>query len=81
MSTISVKGLASGRLVGVWPIEDPTENLMSFLRSKGVPIASSCGGDGVCRKCVVNGDNMSCQMSLRHFLELFPDGVVEVDYL
>lgn len=27
------------------------ENLMSFLQSKGIPVASSCLGDGICGKC------------------------------
>lgn len=81
MLPLTVKGLASGSLIGSWPIVDPTDNLMDFLRSKGIPIASSCGGDGVCRKCVVNGDNLSCQLSLKRFFELFPDGIVEVSYL
>lgn len=28
-------------------------NLMKALLDGGVPVASSCGGDGVCRKCVL----------------------------
>jgi ferredoxin, 2Fe-2S len=27
------------------------ENLMFFLQAKGVPVASSCLGDGICGKC------------------------------
>ncbi len=27
--------------------------LMKALLENGIPIASSCGGDGVCRKCVL----------------------------
>ncbi len=30
------------------------ENLMRALRQAGVPVASSCGGDGVCAKCRVH---------------------------
>ncbi|MCB9073274.1 MAG: (2Fe-2S)-binding protein [Bdellovibrionaceae bacterium] len=32
---------------------EENENLFSLLRRSGVPIASSCSGDGVCGKCVV----------------------------
>lgn len=35
------------------------ENLMKALKSAGLPVASSCGGDGVCAKCrveVIKGD-------------------------
>lgn len=78
---IEVRGLASGSTVGRWPVDDPQVNLMEFLRSKGVPVASSCGGDGVCRKCVVNGDLLSCQLSVGAFLKLYPDGVITLSYL
>lgn len=30
------------------------ENLMKALTSRRVPVASSCGGEGICGKCVVN---------------------------
>ena len=32
------------------PIKDGG-NLMQTLKSSGLPVASSCGGDGVCGKC------------------------------
>ncbi len=28
-------------------------NLFEFLNDNGVPVASSCGGEGVCTKCLV----------------------------
>jgi len=31
----------------------PGANLMSTLLDASLPVASSCGGDGVCRKCRV----------------------------
>lgn len=30
------------------------DNLLWALRDKDIPVASSCHGDGVCGKCVVN---------------------------
>ncbi len=78
---IRVHGLASQKMVGEFQVEDPQANLMEFLRHRGVPIASSCGGDGVCRKCVVNGEEMSCQLSVGAFLVLHPEGIVTVGYL
>ena len=32
---------------------DKGENLFRTLKDNGVPIASSCNGDGICGKCVV----------------------------
>ncbi len=36
------------------PIEVPKDsNLMDILMENGVPVASSCGGQAVCAKCLV----------------------------
>ena len=78
---IHVHGLASQKAVASFEVTDLTTNLMEFLRHRGIPIASSCGGDGVCRKCVVNDDLMSCQLSVGAFLVLHPEGVIKVGYL
>ena len=48
------------------PIEAPRgSNLMKDLLEQGVPVASSCGGEGVCAKCrveVLKGrENLSAQ--------------------
>jgi 2Fe-2S ferredoxin len=32
----------------------PGENLMQFLLANGVPVASSCKGDGICGKCRIH---------------------------
>lgn len=57
------------------------ENLLQWLRHKGVTMASSCDGKGVCRKCVIQQDLATCEMTVRSFLDLFPDGIIFVDYL
>jgi 2Fe-2S ferredoxin len=48
------------------PIDVPSDtNLMEALVANGLPVASSCGGDGVCAKCrveVVTGrENLSME--------------------
>ncbi len=30
---------------------DPSQSLMENLLRQGIPVASSCGGDGICGKC------------------------------
>ncbi|MBY0518296.1 MAG: 2Fe-2S iron-sulfur cluster binding domain-containing protein [Bacteriovoracaceae bacterium] len=80
-SLIRVRGLASGKIVGEYEVTDPGEFLMFFLMQQGLPIASSCAGDGVCKKCVVNGDRLSCQIRVGDWLRDFPDQDVEVGYL
>jgi 2Fe-2S ferredoxin len=36
------------------------ENLMQFLLKNGIPVASSCKGDGICGKCrmQISGENL-----------------------
>lgn len=61
--------------------EDMDQNLLKWLRKKGVMIASSCDGEGVCRKCIIQNDLMTCQFSVRSFLQQVPSGKIEVSYL
>ncbi|MBC7430023.1 MAG: 2Fe-2S iron-sulfur cluster binding domain-containing protein [Bacteriovorax sp.] len=47
--------------------------LMNFLLKNNIPVASSCGGDGICQKCTVTlhyQKILSCQRTIR---ELFAD--------
>ena len=57
------------------------ENLLKWLRSHGVTIASSCDGVGVCRKCVIQNDWLTCELTLKTFLERCPEGKIIVAYL
>ena len=38
--------------IQAFEVEDGA-NLMHSLLEKGIPVASSCGGDGICAKCKV----------------------------
>lgn len=79
---IKVKGMASQRIYEL-PYDDLdlSRNLMFFLRSKNITIASSCDGEGVCQKCSIQNGWLTCQMTVSEFLSQAPDGVVEVGYL
>lgn len=48
-------------------------NLMRSLLESGIPVASSCNGDGVCAKCkikIVDGEqNLSSENELEVFLK------------
>lgn len=45
-------------------------NLMKVLDEAGIPVASSCGGQGVCTKCLVKvlegKENLSRESDLEH---------------
>lgn len=83
-SKLKIMGKASGKLIGELPLDDSDTfiNLMEFLRKKEFPIASSCWGDGVCKKCVLllNGmETLSCQIKLSEINKI--ENIIEIDYL
>ncbi len=79
---VTVRGLASGKDVPVkYESSDLKIDLLHFLRGKGITIASSCDGEGVCKKCVIQNGWLTCEMTLEEFLKCRPDGVIEVGYL
>jgi hypothetical protein len=82
MSVIIVSGKASGQKVSFpFSNEDLSINLLTWLRSHGVMIASSCDGQKICRKCVIQNDWLTCSWTLGEFIRKNPSAVVEVSYL
>jgi len=79
---VTVHGLASGKFFPVtFDATDLTTDLLTFLREKGITIASSCDGEGVCKKCVIQEGWLTCELTLEEFLKRRPDGIIEVAYL
>ncbi|MGE3608153.1 MAG: hypothetical protein AB7I27_01100 [Bacteriovoracaceae bacterium] len=79
---IKVKGLASERVTELEVPKDELEsNLLFWLRKKGITIASSCDGEGICKKCVIQDDLLSCKLTISAFLKLYPTGIIEITYL
>jgi Na+-transporting NADH:ubiquinone oxidoreductase subunit NqrF len=79
---IVVKGKASGNITNLDIATDELEhNLMLWLRRNNITIASSCDGEGICRKCAIQNQWLTCRLTLKEFLKSQPDGIVEVDYL
>lgn len=62
MIDLKIHGLASGTIVAEFQLSEQEleTDLLTLLRSKDIPIASSCLGEGVCRKCLINDDLMAC---------------------
>lgn len=80
---IEIKGLASRKLLKRVIVEAkniPDISLMDFLIQEGLTIASSCGGEGRCGKCVVNNSLISCQINLQDFIKNQAP-VIEISYL
>lgn len=82
MPIVEIVGLASKTTRPVeYQEEDLKSDLLTFLRAKGVTIASSCDGEGVCKKCIIQNDWLTCKLTLKEFLKLQPDGKILVSYL
>ncbi len=39
---------------------DLEKTILEFLQENKIPVASSCMGEGICKKCVINGNILSC---------------------
>ena len=83
--TLQILGKASSRVVASWRFDSqkelPNLSLLEFLRQEKIPIASSCYGEGVCKKCVVNKDQLACQVYLNQLFLKGPRVVIEISYL
>jgi uncharacterized 2Fe-2S/4Fe-4S cluster protein (DUF4445 family) len=82
MSVIRIVGLASQTTREIaFSNLDLDSNLLDWLRKNGVTIASSCDGEGVCKKCTIQNDWLTCKMTLKTFLERQENRKIFVSYL
>ncbi len=80
---IVIKGRASQRIYfqGELLPEEKKLTILEFIKLKEIPIASSCGGEGVCKKCVINGNIVSCMHLMTQVNQLLPQGEIIIFYL
>jgi ferredoxin len=78
MPTITVIGDASQQTLLSCEIPKDSPTLLDFLRSKNIPIASSCDGEGICKKCKFNTNTLACQVTLE---ESSADLEIHLSYL
>lgn len=66
---VKVIGDASKKEYKISVLKDDLElSLLLFLTKNGLPIASSCSGKNVCKKCVVNEQVLSCSLTVKDFI-------------
>lgn len=79
---IIIFGRSSKKIIARLEVrEDETLDLMTFLRNNNIPIASSCYGEGVCNKCIINETLLTCQISVKDYLNAYKDATINVSYL
>ena len=61
-------------------IQPDETSLMNLLKSYDITIASSCDGAGKCKKCVVNNEILSCQVSASDFYKMYGSEII-ISYL
>lgn len=80
---LSVFGKASNKIIAVISfneVVDGDKNLMNFLINNKITVASSCNGEGKCKKCIINNDVVSCQITVINFIRNFGNTIV-INYL
>lgn len=60
--------------------EDLKKTILEFLQDNHIPIASSCMGEGICRKCVINDSMLSCFKLVKDILK-WKDPTIYISYL
>ena len=79
---IIIKGMASKSIILEEFVKEEKMKSVSvfhFLEEKKIPIASSCIGRGLCKKCIINKNILSCQITLKEMNLI--SKIIEIDYL
>ena len=59
---------------------DLDKTILEVLQENGIPIASSCMGEGICKKCVINDNILSC-FKLAKEIQNWKDPTIYIGYL
>lgn len=86
MKKIIIAGEASGKIITQFKIyqNESQLTLMNILIQKNIPVASSCNGEGVCKKCIafLGSDSiLTCQVKAAEILSSQDNAVLKFSYL
>ena len=77
----TINGLASHKQFQIDVTEDDyPKTMLNYLREHDIPVASSCRGERICHRCVLNNEVLSCAITVSDFLFKFGN-IVEISYL
>ncbi len=81
-----IYGEASEKLLKIIEVDAKqlNETLMNFLLKNNIPVASSCNGEGVCKKCQVKIGNevvLSCQIRMKKLFISASTYTIKFSYL
>jgi ferredoxin len=68
--TLIVFGNASQSIIAQIAIsqEELLTDLLTLLQKYHIPIASSCMGEGICKKCILNGGQLACKTNIKDLI-------------
>jgi len=79
---IKIQGIASKK---EWELivklHHQSLSLLDFLTLNKFPIASSCRGEGTCKKCVYDDEKLSCQVTMDELFKETDTVTVSFSYL
>jgi ferredoxin len=87
MKELIVFGGASQKIIQIFKLTDlklTDTTLLDFLMGHNIPVASSCLGEGICKKCValINGEKLlTCELSLRDLFQHTDSQTLSFSYL
>jgi ferredoxin len=79
---IKIYGLASGKIqhFDVSHI-DWDQSVLNFLIEKKIPIAYSCKGQFICKRCKINGGKvLACELKIKNIIEDY-HSEISIDYI
>ncbi|MFG1484111.1 hypothetical protein ABMA79_10595 [Halobacteriovorax sp. HFRX-2_2] len=59
---------------------DMNLTILEFLRSKEIPVASSCDGEEICRLCIINDDLLACGLLVKDIIQKY-NSIITISYL
>ncbi len=82
MQKVIIFGQASGKEIRTILLreEDFDKTILEFLQQHKVPVASSCMGEGICKKCIINENMLSCFKLVKDILE-WKEAIIYISYL
>ncbi|CBW26695.1 hypothetical protein BMS_1875 [Halobacteriovorax marinus SJ] len=82
MLTVVIYGEASKKVIKEISLheDDLSKTILELLQDHKIPIASSCMGEGVCKKCVINDNILSCFKLVKDITK-WESPIIRISYL
>jgi ferredoxin len=82
MFKVDIRGGASNSLIRTITVteKDYKKTILELLQEYEIPVASSCMGEGVCEKCIINDTVLGC-LKLVSDIQNWQSKVISIAYL